>query len=254
MTDFVSVIMPVYNAQDFVADAIKSVQRQTHQDWELLVIDDCSSDETIRIVRSVANADWRIRVLQQEGNGGAASARNRGLAEVRGAYIAFLDSDDRWAPEKLAKQIGFMKSNGVSFSFTAMFRDRSAVGRRSYVAAAPQRVSYHDLLKSNSITCSSVILDSRLLGPARMPLIPKNEDFCLWLQLLKKTEYAYGLSETCGVYTVRRQSVSSSKFAAARELWRIYRRIEELGFLTALYYLLRFVFHWSTTRTVFTAL
>jgi teichuronic acid biosynthesis glycosyltransferase TuaG len=159
-----------------------------------------------------------------------------------------LDSDDQWTSEKLAKQIAFMKNKGLSFSFTAMLRDRSAVWGRSHVATAPQRVSYHDLLKSNPITCSSVMLDTQLLGPLRMPVISKNEDFCMWLQLLKKEAYAHGMSEVFGVYTVRAESVSSSKFAAARELWRIYRKIEGLGLLTALYYFAHFLFHWCENR------
>jgi len=243
--------MPVYNSQSFVARAIQSVQEQTHQNWELLIVDDHSSDNTTQIVTVFASIDSRIKLLRQLRNGGAAAARNRGLAQAHGRYIAFLDSDDCWRPDKLSKQIAFMKDNAASFSFTGMHRDRSAVGRRSYNVAAPLRVSYHDLLKSNVITCSSVILDIERFGrPLQMPLIPKNEDFCLWLQLLKIVPYAYGLSEVCGDYTVRRESASSSKPAAARELWRIYRQVEKLNPLTSFYYFIHFVFQWSKNRTM----
>src|SRR5262249_29871122 len=118
----------------------------------------------------------------------------------------------------------------------------------SYIAKVPQRVSYHDLLKSNPIICSSVMVDAYLLGASRMPVIGKNEDFSLWLELLKRAPYAYGLADVCGVYTVRHQSVSASKVAAARQLWRIYRRTENLGCSTALYCFAHFLLRWIKNR------
>jgi teichuronic acid biosynthesis glycosyltransferase TuaG len=248
MADLVCVIMPVYNAAAFLRDAIESVRRQTYRHWELLVIDDCSSDDTVKIVESMARSETRIRLIRLSCRSGCAAARNRAFAEARGEYVAFLDSDDRWLPEKLTRQIAFMKSTGSTFSFTAMWRDRSSVRRPSYVSGAPARLSYRALLKSNDIICSSVLLDRQLLGGSQMASIRKNEDFSLWLQLLKKTPHAHGLNEVCGVYTVRPKSVSSNKTVVALELWRVYRQCEKLGWWATLYCFGHFVFHWCRKR------
>jgi teichuronic acid biosynthesis glycosyltransferase TuaG len=247
----VSIIMPTYNSARFVRRAIESVMRQTCSCWELLVVDDCSSDDTVAIIEALAAHDNRIKPCHLDSHKGAAGARNEAIVKATGEYIAFLDSDDCWLPEKLEKQIAFMRKTGSCFSYTASQRicdDSDSPGGRSYIVKVPQQVCYRDILKFNSITCSSVLIDARAVGRPRMPEIRMSEDFALWLQILKEFEYAHGLDEVCVLYMVRRGSVSFNKVIAAFYVWRVYREVEKLKLLTALYYFLQYIFLWCKSK------
>ncbi|WP_018873979.1 glycosyltransferase family 2 protein [Thioalkalivibrio sp. ALJ16] len=232
-TPRVSVVMPLHNAADRVEAGVRSVQGQSLPDWELLVVDDASTDDSGARVAALAAEDARIRVLRLERNGGPAVARNAGIREARGWYIAFLDSDDVWAPEKLVRQVALME-RGAVFSFTAMERVDEQ-GRRLSAAGVPERVGYGELLKTNYIGCSTVMYDTGFFGKVEMPLIDRRQDYGLWLWLLKQVEFAHGLNEPLVRYTVRSGSVSSNKLTTAGYTWRVYRELEGLSVMRSAY-------------------
>lgn len=234
--ELVSVVMPVYNGAQFLDESIASVRSQTHKDWELLVVDDCSVDESERIARRHAQEDLRIKVLRTPVNGGSSAARNAGLAQRSGRYVAFLDADDVWAPLKLERQLAFMRRNGAAFSFTA-YRKLGAGGPGGVVGAR-RTVSWRDMLKSNRIGCSTVMLESRVDGGIAFPTgLGRQEDYALWLSLLRGGALAYGLDEPLVLYRVHESSKSARKLPSIIAQWRVYRDFESLSPLRATWYL-----------------
>ena len=234
MTPTVSIVTPVHNGAAYVRETIASVQAQTWEAWELLVIDDASEDDSAEIVECLASDDSRIRLLRLERNGGAAVARNAGIRCAQGRYIAFLDSDDWWVPQKLEKQIRFMEEAQCGFSFTGFQRVDEAGGEIA-LFGVPERVSYRELLKTNYIGCSTVIYDSAAFGKVEMPLIRKRQDYGLWLRLLKQTDYACGINDVLVQYRVRSGSVSSNKAITSLFTWRVYRELEGLSVFHSAY-------------------
>lgn len=214
---------------------IESVISQSYTEWELIIVDDCSTDDTVNIVERYLNADDRIKLIKQEQNNGPAIARNIAIDVADGRYIAFLDSDDIWLPLKLEKQIKFMQDN--SYSFTYCSYDRIDVtGKYTSTKKAPTTLSYHELLKSCPIGCLTVVYDTHFFGKVFMPNIRKRQDYCLWLELLKITDFAYGLSDVLAKYRVHDKSISYNKASAAWYQWRVYREIEKLSLVKSLYY------------------
>ncbi|SHF80716.1 Glycosyltransferase involved in cell wall bisynthesis [Modicisalibacter ilicicola DSM 19980] len=231
----VSIVMPIFNSVDYVKDAIDSVIAQTFSEWQLIVVDDCSTDGSLELVKKLYRNEKRIVLLRLAVNSGPAIARNLGIREAAGRYIAFLDADDLWLPNKLEKQISFMRESGVPFSFSGYEKidsDGVSIGE----IGVPQKVNYKTLLKTCVIGCLTVVYDSYMLGKVEMPVIDKRQDFGLWLRLLKETEYAYGISEPLAKYRVHDNSISYNKRRAAFYTWRLYRRVEKLPFLQACYY------------------
>lgn len=226
--------MPLYNGGDYVLSSIESVRQQTFESWELIVVDDASVDQSRKIVSALSLVDTRIRMILLDKNGGPAVARNAGLDAAKGRFIAFLDCDDLWVPEKLARQLSAMVRKGEAISFTAMFRADEKL-EKVVSRGVPPRVSYFDMLKTNYIGCSSAMYDSEVLGKVRAPLLRRRQDYGLWLLLLKKTQYAYGINEPLVIYRVRSGSVSSNKITTAFYTWRLYRRVEGLAFLFSLW-------------------
>jgi teichuronic acid biosynthesis glycosyltransferase TuaG len=231
----VSVIMPAFNSAPYIEEAIRSVQAQTVGDWELVVADDGSTDETAEIVRRMNDNDNRVKLLCLGGRQGPARARNAAIEAAKGRFIAFLDSDDVWKPEKLERQIAFMREQDVAFSFTAYDRIDEQ-GESHGTVQAPRPVTYRQLLSYCVIGCLTAVYDTEKLGKQFMPDIPKRQDYALWLQILKQLDRAWPIDESLAVYRVRRGSVSSNKLLAARHNWRLYRDIEKLGFVRSAYY------------------
>ena len=231
----VSIITPSYNSSLLISNTIISVLAQTFQEWEMIIVDDCSSDNSIEVIQSFIDKDPRIKLIQLNDNSGAAVARNAAIEAAQGRYISFLDSDDAWLPNKLEKQIAFMQENSYPFTFAAYDQVNEFDEVFGHVGV-PSKVSYSDLLKSCSIGCLTAIYDTEYFGKVYMPLIRKRQDLGLWLRLLKKTEYAYGLNETLGLYKVRPDSISANKKSAALYTWRLYRDVEKLNLLLASYY------------------
>lgn len=231
----VSIITPVYNAEEFIVQTIESVQAQTYSDWELLLIDDCSTDSSAELIRSFTDNDNRIRYVKLNKNSGAAVTRNTGLAMAKGRYIAFLDSDDIWKAQKLEKQMELIKEKDIGFVFTSyryIMQDGSPMSK---VARAPEKIDYNGLLKNTIIGCSTVLIDKKIIGDFRMANVRRGQDTATWLQLLKKTDYAYGIYDDLVWYRVVSGSLSDNKFTAIKRTWNTYRNVEHLSLPKAMY-------------------
>lgn len=230
-----SIVMPAYNSSNFIRQAIQSVQEQTFGAWELLVCDDGSSDDTPNIIERFSKHDSRIIQLQMPANVGPAVARNTAISSAVGRYIAFLDSDDLWKPEKLERQLFFMQKNDLPFTFSSYdLIDEAGNFIGTHHVDAP--VTYHDLLKSCVIGCLTAVYDTEKLGKIYMPEGVGAEDFGLWLSILKKVDYAVPLSMNLAQYRVRINSISANKYTAAKYTWSIYRDVEKLNLFRASYY------------------
>ncbi|MBC6316182.1 glycosyltransferase family 2 protein [Listeria grandensis] len=222
----VSVIIPTYNSEATVLTSIHSVLNQTYQHLEIILVDDCSNDGTVALVKNLKNT--RIRVYELSKNSGAATARNKGLEEVRGRFIAFLDSDDVWHPKKLALQMAFMKNKQIGFSFTSY--ERIVDHKNKNIVQVPSCMAYHDLLKNTIINCSTVIIDRKIVSEVRMPDLRTRQDTATWLSILKRGNHAYGLNIVLAEYNIRKDSLSAEKGKMAVQTWKMYRTQEKLSY------------------------
>ncbi|WP_334078977.1 glycosyltransferase family 2 protein [Microbulbifer sp. M83] len=232
--NLVSVIMPAFNVAAFIQESIESVLNQSHSDLELIVVDDCSTDRTGDIVSRLASKDSRIRVLITDENLGGAGARNLGLEAARSRYVAFIDGDDLWHPEKLMIQLTAVKNQAAQLVYTAVQKIDSSGSPFGVVQGVQQEVDYKALLANPLIACSSVLLDYDAIGRPLMPDIRKRQDFAFWLKLLRKGAVARGIDEPLTYYRVRPGSLSSNKISAALHTWRVYRSFEMLPMSQAL--------------------
>lgn len=231
----VSIVMPMYNSENFIRESILSVLNQTFEDFELICVDDCSDDGTVNLVKELCATDDRVVLFQLSSNSGAAVSRNLAIKKSRGRYVAFLDSDDLWEMHKLEHQLKFMKDNSIGFACSA-YKRVSEDGAQIDVITPPKVVTYHDLLKVCTVGCLTAIYDTKLVGKVYMPLIRKRQDLGLWLRLLSSVPFCYGMQEPLATYRVRPDSISANKINAARYTWRLYREVEQLSFLRAAYY------------------
>lgn len=240
MSQLVSIITPAHNAKDFIHKTIQSVQWQTYANWEMIIVDDFSSDSTWEILTEIASKDERIRIFRLNKNKGAGYARNYALRRAKGVLVAFVDADDIWLPEKLDKQIYVMNKNDEAFVFSKyqlMSEDEIDIPQKINF---PERVSYSDLLKSCSIGCLTVLIDTRKTGALRMPAISRTQDYALWLNVLRKGFTAYCVPEVLAKYRVRQNSISRNKLVKAKFQWFVYRKYEKLNLFKSSYY---FVFY-----------
>lgn len=231
----VSVVTPVYNAEKFIKETIDSVLNQTYTDFEYLLIDDCSTDNSPDIVKSYAEKDNRVKYIKLKENSGAAVARNTGIENAQGRYIAFIDSDDVWYPEKLAKQLAFMEKENAAFTYTK-YEHITEDGEVQSAPEFPEKLDYSGLLKNTAIACSTVVIDRQIIGDFRMPLVRKGQDTATWLQILRNHDYAYLVDEVLNQYRGREGSLSSDKVSALKRTWNTYRNIEKLPLHKAVYY------------------
>lgn len=229
----VSVIMPSHNVENFISQSIESVFNQTFTKWELIVVNDCCSDATPTIVERYLE-DARIILINNKENLGGAGSRNIAIAAAKGRYIAFLDADDIWLPDKLEKQIAFMEQHEIGFSFTG-YSTITEGGELMDKIEVPSRLNFSKLLKHNYIGCLTAIYDTEPFGKIYMPLVRKRQDFALWLELLKRFDYAFGLNENLGYYRVRAGSLSASKTDAFMYYWRVLRQVGECNRFSASY-------------------
>ena len=218
----VSIIMPAHNSADFIKESIDSVLAQTYKDWELIVIDDGSTDNTYSIVQECALTDSRIVLLKNEKNIGAARTRNKGLEKASGRYIAFLDSNDLWFPQKLEKQLAFMQKNGYAFTFSS-YQQITVTGLKKRIIHAKKQMTGDQILGDTSIGCLTVMLDKNIFGDFTMPNICHMEDNATWQKLLSNGEVGYGLNEILAYYRKGCRSLTSNKFLAIKKQWRVYR-------------------------------
>lgn len=230
----VSIIMPTYNCDKFIIKAINSVINQTYKNWELIVVDDYSMDKTYDILQNYIDKDNRIKYFKLYKNSGAAIARNKAIEVATGKYIAFLDSDDIWIPEKLSKQIKYMEENQYNFTCTSFRRineNEEALRNNSY---ALDIYDYDTILKRCPGN-STIVYNAEKLGKFKIPDIKKRNDYVMWLQIIKKEKYLYGIKEVLTNYRVREGSLSKDKRSLIPYNWKVYREIEKLSLLKASY-------------------
>ena len=228
-TPLLTVVMPSFNAQRFIAESIESVIAQTLDDWELLVVDDASTDATRQIVGHYQQQDGRIRLLARPGNQGAAYARNFALDHACGQWIAFIDSDDVWHPQKNEKQLSEMQREGADISYTGYRRGRDG-DLDGVVVQVPERVEYRTMLRRNLIACSTAMVSRKTCGSVRMPLIRRRQDHGYWLALLRDgTRTAVGVAEPLVWYRLHPESLSANKLIAAMYSWKLLREVERFS-------------------------
>lgn len=228
MEDKVSVVIPVHNAEKFIKDTVESVFAQGYDNIEIILCENNSTDSTKEIIKEMS--DPRIKVLNLTDVKDAADARNAGVKEADGRYIAFLDADDLWQKDKLNKQIAFMKEKNAAFCFTGYeFADEDAkpLGK---IVKVPETISYNKALSNTTIFTSTVAFDMSVLTKEqiKMPNI-ESEDTALWWKLLRTGVKAYGLNENLVYYRRPSKSLSSNKIEAIKRIWRLYRKQEELS-------------------------
>jgi teichuronic acid biosynthesis glycosyltransferase TuaG len=231
MNHKVSIITPLYNAEAWIEETAQSIFNQTYQNWEWIIVNDCSKDNSLEVVQNLAKKDSRIRILSNEKNVRTAQTRNNGIRESKGKYLAFIDSDDIWHPQKLEKQVKFMQLTGAKLSYHAYRKFRGGMENQGELIRVPEKVNYNDLLKSNVIACLSAMYDTEALGKVEMPDGYKaREDYLTWLKILRTTnEYAHGINECLGYYRILQSSYSAQKKEMAILQWRLYREVEKLS-------------------------
>lgn len=237
----ISVITPAYNAERFIGDTIDSVLDQTFANWEMVIVDDRSTDNTTTIVEEYRKRDNRIKLIVLEKNSGSAVARNTAMENAKGRYIAFLDSDDRWLPEKLEKQLRFMQEKDIAFSFTTYVRILEDGTKTNAVSSTPESVNYDDLMKRCVIGCLTVMLDRDKVGHLTMVNIRTRQDYVYWLTITKKGFLAYGLPEILAEYRLVGNSISSNKWKAAKRNWYVFRKIEKQSLPKSIWYFSHYV-------------
>jgi teichuronic acid biosynthesis glycosyltransferase TuaG len=239
----VTIITPIYNGARYIEQTILSVIRQTYPDWEMIIVDDCSTDHPEAVISRYVEQDNRIRLVRLDNHSGAAGARNVAIDQAAGDYIAFLDGDDVWKPEKLERQVSFMADQDLAFSFTSyeiMAQDGKLTGK---VVHAPKIMDYKHYLRNTVIGCLTVMINRQKTGKFRMPLVRSSHDMALWLELMKRGFKAYGMDEVLASYRLASSSNSANKFKAARDVWHVYRDIEKLSFFYSIYNLTGYAFH-----------
>ncbi|NGY36679.1 glycosyltransferase family 2 protein [Flavobacterium sp. XN-5] len=229
-TSLVSIIIPCFNSEKFISETIQSVQNQSYQNWEIIAVDDCSSDATVAIILEMIEKDDRIQLFQFEKNSGTGVARNKGLAIAKGRYISFLDADDLWKPEKLEKQIDFLTENNVPFTFSfydCIDEEGKPLSKR---VEAPLNLSYRELFFCNYIGNLTGIYDVDYFGKIPISAIRKRQDWMLWLTVLKKIKTAQPVPESLAFYRIRENSLSISKFDLIKYNFAVYRRFHGFNF------------------------
>lgn len=234
----VSIVVPVYNAEKYLVDTIGSVLRQTYDCWELLLIDDQSSDNSVEIISQFQIDDKRIHLIRMSDNSGAALARNAGIEKARGQYLAFLDADDIWDKYKLEKQIAFMQNTGHAFTFTGYeFADASGTSTGKKVSV-PAMISYRQALKNHIISTNTVMIDLEKVAKELifMPNVRRGQDAATWWKILRTSGDAYGINEPLAYYRRTSGSLSANKFKAMKRTWYLFRKVEKLGLIKSAYY------------------
>lgn len=248
MNELVSIIMPSYNTAKFISETIESVLAQTYPNWELIIVDDCSTDDTDAVVCPYL-VDDRIRYIKNEKNSGAAVSRNRALREAKGKWVAFLDSDDLWVPEKLEKQISFMKKNDYHFSYTNYIEIDETTNPNGRSVTGPKKVTRHGMYNYCWMGCLTVMYDAETIGLIQIADIKKNNDYAMWLKACKKAD-CYLLDEVLAKYRKRSGSISNHGYTKLIKWhYKLYREAEKRSSLVSVALTLRNLF-WGVLKKI----
>lgn len=246
MEELVSIITPTYNCGKFIGETIESVLKQSYQNWEMIIVDDCSEDNTKEIVEKYIKKDKRIKYYLLDSNSGAAVARTMAMELSKGKYMAFLDSDDLWSTDKLERQICFMKTKDCAFSCTSYEK----IDERGYtlnkVIKAISKTDYNRLLLDCPVGNSTVVYNVEKMGKFKVPNIRKRNDDALWLQMLKKEKYIIGMQDVLMQYRIRQNSISSNKLKVIKYHWILYREIEHLSILRSVFHII----YWCIIKVI----
>lgn len=235
----ISIITPVYGAEAYIKETLEQTAKQTHQDWEWILVDDCSPDRSAACIESFAkeHPELKIRLIRKEKNEGAAAARNTGIEAAQGRYIAFLDADDIWLPERLAEGLRYLKEKQAGFVFSAYeFGDENAAPTGKIVHV-PERLTYREALSRTVIFTTTTLFDTDVIPKdlIKMPLVP-SEDTATWWQILRAGYTAYGLDRVLAIYRRPAASLSSNKWKAITRVWNLYRNVERLSLPASAFY------------------
>lgn len=241
MDSLVSIVTPTFNSEKYIRETIASVKNQSYTNWEMIIVDDFSTDNTVTIVKELQREDNRIKLILSKKNSGPAISRNKGIQEVTGKYMTFLDADDIWFPDFIKTSIETIKKTGIHFVFSSYKRSNEELEFVYSDFIVPERVTYTDILKTNSISCLTAFLDIEVLGKKFMPEVYKRQDMGLWLRYLKEIPFAYGIKEPQAIYRIRQNSLSRKKSDLLKYQWQFYRKVENLSFISSVY----FMTHWA---------
>lgn len=236
----VSIIMPAYNSSHTIRDSIQSVCQQTYPNWELLVVDDCSTEDIAAIVREFP--DSRIHYYRLSSNQGVSGARNKGIEEAKGQYIAFLDSDDLWHPRKLMNQVSFMQEYHYAFTYTWYRQFSEDIQHLGNLVRTKTFVDYKELLKGNDIGCLTVMIDRSQIQDIKMPS-QRHEDYITWLNILKQGWRAYSLPKELAYYRKGKDSLTSNKWKSLTWTWDVYRQSQDLNVVQSSIYMGYYIYH-----------
>ena len=236
----VSIVMPAYNCEKYVVEAINSILAQTYRNWELLVLDDGSKDDTLRIIEEFSQKDSRIKALPNGKNIGVSATRNRGIELASGEWIAFLDSDDMWKPEKLEKQFEIVEKEAAEFLFTGSSYINEEGEAYKEIFEVPEKITYKKLRNQNVISCSSVLVKKKYFEHIKMEKDEMHEDYAVWLRILKTGVTAFGVNEPLLIYRISRNSKSGNKMKTVKMTYKVFRFVGINPFGSA-YFMLRHV-------------
>jgi len=240
MHSLVSIIMPCYNADKFIVEAIESVIAQSYANWELIVVNDASTDKSQTYINMYVQKDSRIIHIQNNTNTGVANSRNIALNTAQGTYIAFLDADDMWLPQKLEQQVTLMQKENIAMCYSA-YHTIDTNGEKRSTFRVPAQVNYADMLKTSYIGTLTTMYNAKVLGKVYLSDMG-HEDYVMKLAILKRIPYAKGINIPLAKYRVQENSLSSNKLKAALWQWRIYREVEKLSFCKSCYYFVQYAY------------
>lgn len=240
MNPIVSIITPCYNSSAYISQTIESVLNQTFMDWEMIIIDDFSTDNSTTIISNYIQKDSRIKLIKLNKNSGPAIARNKGIALAKGAFLTFIDADDLWFKTFLENSLKEEKKS-EGFVFSSYERKDENLKPKYANFIVPQKVTYSNILKTNSISCLTAFINVKKLGKHYMPEVLYRQDMGLWLKYLKQINYAKGIKKPQAIYRIRKKSHSRKKINLLKHQWNFYRNVEKLSYSSSSYYMLMWI-------------
>ena len=243
MNQTVTIITPSYNSSKYILDTINSVQYQTYKNWEMLIVDDASTDNTVNIIKNFCKIDSRIKLISLKRNVGPGAARTLAVQRASGRYVAYLDADDIWMPQKLERQIKFMQDNKYAFSCTSYEVINDSGKSLNKFIHMPKRLDYLNFLKNNILQTVGIMVDLKYIEKKLlfMPNIRIGEDAATWLQILKSGKICFGLDEILAKYRRTSKSLSSNKIKSVLGTWRMYRKVVKLPLLFSIYCFTKYI-------------